>query len=190
MDILVLKLVELFEAKAFAQILRLVLMLLQEVLVVRLLKGKETDCSCGGNHWWLNGDFNRRIPTRLGAVELPLRRVSCRVCGLTHSPLQRLLKLGRCQTKTNELEKLVVETVGETGYRRGVAKLTRDCGLSLPSRTAHGWVVLTDCDEIVLPHGKMKQPMQIMPDGTAFKVVSGVTQGGEIVLLRSWAGLF
>ena len=36
----------------------------------------------------------------------------------------------------------------------------------------------------------MKQPMQIMPDGTAFKVVIGVTQSGEIVLLGSWAGLF
>ena len=114
MDILALKPVELFEAKAFAQILRLVLMLLQEVLVMRLLKGKGTDCSCGGNHWRLNGDFNRRIRTRLGAVELPFRRVSCRVCGRTHSPLLRLLKLGRYQTKTNEQEKLVVETVGET----------------------------------------------------------------------------
>ena len=36
----------------------------------------------------------------------------------------------------------------------------------------------------------MKHPMQIMSDGTAFKVVSGVTQAGEIVLLGSWAGLF
>ena len=190
LDILVLKLAELFEAKAFAQILRLVLMLLQEVLVMRLLKGKGTNCCCGGNHWRLNGDFNRRIRTRLGAVELPFRRVSCRVCGRTHSPLQRLLKLGRYQTKTNELEMLVVETVGETSYRRGVAQLSRDRGIYLPCRTAHEWVMLTGCDDIVLPHGKMKQPMQIMPDGTAFKVVSGVTQAGEIVLLGSWAGLF
>ena len=81
-----------------------------DILVMRLLKGKGTDCSCGGNHWRLNGDFNRRIRTRLGAVELPFRRVSCRVCGRTHSPLQRLLKQGRYQTKTNELKKLVVKT--------------------------------------------------------------------------------
>ena len=176
LDILVLKIAELFEAKAFAQILRLVLMLLQEVLVMRLLKGKGTDCSCGGNHWRLNGDFNRRIRTRIGAVELPFRRVSYRVCGRTHSSLLRLLKLGRCQTKTNEQEKLVVETVGETSYRWCVAQLARGRGVCLPCRTAHEWVLRTDCDEIVLPHEKMTQPVQIMPDGTAFKVVSGVTQ--------------
>ena len=128
-----------FEAKAFAQILQLALMLLQEVLVMRPLKGRGIDCRCGGNHWQFNGDFNRRIRTRIGAVELPFRCVSCRVCGLTHSPLQRPLKLGRYQTKTNELEKPVVETVGETSKRRGVAQLSRDCGLSLPSRIAHGW---------------------------------------------------
>mgnify|MGYP004670371875 CR=1 FL=1 len=43
LDILVLKLAELFEAKAFAQILLFVLMLLQEVLVMRLLMGRGID---------------------------------------------------------------------------------------------------------------------------------------------------
>ena len=48
LDILALKLSELFEAKAFAQILRLVLMLSQEVLVMRLLKGKEPTAVAAG----------------------------------------------------------------------------------------------------------------------------------------------
>lgn len=203
LDILVMKLAMLFEERCYSQILRLVLMLLQEVLVMRLLKGKGEACGCGGGHWTLNGDFMRRIRTRLGAVELPFRRVRCSSCGRAFSPIQRLLKLGRYQTKTNELEKLVVETVGETSYRRGVAQLRRDCGLELPHRTAHGWVLRTDCDEITPPAERLAHPVQLLPDGTGFKgegeggqarrgdlkALVCVTQGGELVPVGSWAGL-
>ena len=153
LDILVLKLVELFEAKAFAQILLLVLMLLQEVLVMRLLKGRGIDCRCGGNHWRLNGDFNRRIRTRLGAVELPIRRVSCRVCvradalaaptsaeaGPIPDQDQRTGEAGRRDGGRDKLP------AGRRPAVEGSLRLHAQ-----PDRPRIG--MLTGCDEIVLPH--------------------------------------
>lgn len=202
LDILVQKLSELFMQKAFVNILQLLLTLIQEVLVLRMLNGKSS-CNCGAAKWQLNGDFNRRIRTSLGDLHMSFVRMKCAACGKNFAPLQRLLKLGRYQTKTNELEKLVAETVCETSYRRGSAQLLRDRNLKLSFRTANDWILRTNCDEIVLPEEKMKQPMQIMPDGTGFKgagvngqachgdlkVVIGVTQTGEIVPMGTWAGM-
>lgn len=202
LDFFVVKLAELYEKKAFAQIIRLVLMLVQEVLVLRLIRGKGEKCSCGSGHWQLNGDFKRRIRTRLGAVELSFKRIQCSCCRTTFAPMQKLLKLGRYQTKTNELEKLVVENVSTLSYRKGVAVLCGNGGPSIPYHTAHDWMMKTDCDEIVLPEETLKEPLQILPDGTGFKgspaegkaargdlkVVIGVTREGTLVPMGSWAG--
>ena len=68
-----------------------------------------------------------------------LRRKSCSASGTTFSPLQRFIHLGRYQTKTNELEKLVVEAASETNYRRAVQELARDGKLPISFHTAHGW---------------------------------------------------
>lgn len=54
--ILVVKLSELFQSKAFVRILRLVLMLVEEILILRLLKRRGEACPCiGGLH--LSYDF-------------------------------------------------------------------------------------------------------------------------------------
>ena len=74
LDILVIKLSELFQSKAFCQILRLVLMLVEEILVLRLLKGRGAACPCGGGRWTLNGSFSRSVRTSLGTVSLPFTR--------------------------------------------------------------------------------------------------------------------
>ena len=80
-------------------------------------------------------------------------RVSCSVCGKTFSLLQRFIHLGRYQTKTNELEKLIVEAASETNYRRAVQELARDGKLPVSFHTAHGWMLRTDCDEIDISNG-------------------------------------
>ena len=71
LDILVIKLSELFHSRAFCQILRLVLMLVEEVLILRLLKGRGEGCPCGGGRWTLNGSFTRGIRTSLGPFRSP-----------------------------------------------------------------------------------------------------------------------
>ena len=131
-------------------------------------------------------------------------RVHCSCCGKSFAPLQRFIHLDRYQTKTNELEKLIVETVSETSYRRGVVQLARDGKAKIPYHTAHDWVLATDCDEIeISPQTVGSLPVQIMPDGTGFKgegkngdarkgdlkVVIGITQSGEIFPLGAKAGV-
>ena len=110
LDELVTKLADVYERKAFAE-----------------LRDR--------GHFRLNGSFERRIRTSLGEFKMPFWRVSCSGCGATFSPLQRFIHLGRYQTKTNELEKLVVEAASETHYRRAVQELARDGKLPISFHT-------------------------------------------------------
>ena len=59
LDILAGKLSDLFQSKALCRILRLVLMLVAEILILRLLKGRGVPCPCDGGHWTLNASFTR-----------------------------------------------------------------------------------------------------------------------------------
>ena len=124
LDELVTKLADVYERKAFAELLKMILQMVQEILIHRLLHGRlDTLKCCDRGHFRLNGSFERRIRTSLGEFKMPFWRVSCSACGATFSPLQRFIHLGRYQTKTNELEKLVVEAASETNYRRAVQEL-------------------------------------------------------------------
>ena len=69
LDELVFRLGELFEKKSFSELLRLILMLVQEVLLNRLFHGKDFPFKCcGKSDFKLNGGCNRRIRTSLGEV--------------------------------------------------------------------------------------------------------------------------
>jgi hypothetical protein len=52
--------------------------------------------------------------------------------------LAKCIGLERYQTKSNELEKLVIEAVSGTNYRRAVKDLERDGKLPVSFHTAHG----------------------------------------------------
>uniref|UniRef100_UPI0011CC48F5 ISH6 family transposase n=1 Tax=Victivallis vadensis TaxID=172901 RepID=UPI0011CC48F5 len=203
LDELVTKLAEVYDRKAFAELLKMILQMVQELLMYRIFHG-ETDAlkCCDSGHLRQNGSFERRIRTSLGEFKMRFWRVSCSACGKSFSPLQRFIHLGRYQTKTNELEQLIVEAASETNYRRAVQELARDGKLPVSFHTAHGWVLRTDCDEIDISRRVIgSAPIQIMPDGTGFKgegrngvarkgdltVVIGITQSGEIFPLGSWA---
>lgn len=204
LDELVVKLGDVYERKAFGELLKMILQMVQEILVYRIFHGKTDAVKCCPNgHLRLNGSFNRRIRTSLGEFKMIFWRVSCSGCGKSFSPLQRFIRLDRYQTKTNELEKLVVEAASETNYRRAVRELARDGKLPVSFHTAHGWVLRTDCDEIDISKRVVgSAPIQIMPDGTGFKgegrngearkgdlkVVIGITQSGEIFPLGARAG--
>jgi len=203
LDELVIKLSEIFEKKAFSELLKLILQLVQEVLISRIMQRKGFMNCCSEGHLRLNGGFSRRIRTSLGEFEIDFWRVRCSECDKAFVPLQRFVGLGKYQTKTNELEKLVIETVSETNYRRAVSGLARNGKLSVPFQTTHGWMLRTDCDEIEISQRVIgKMPVQIMPDGTKFKgagengearqgdlkAVIGITMRGEIFPLGTWAG--
>jgi len=205
LDELVEKLADLFARKAFPELLKMVLQLVQEVLLYRIFNGKpNAPKCCAEGHLNLNGGQDRRIRTSLGEFKMPFMRVRCSHCGKTFVPLAKFIGLERYQTKSNELEKLVIEAACETNYRRAVSELARDGKIVLPHQTVHNWMLKTDCDEIQLSKKVIgSAPIQIMPDGTGFKgegqkgaarkgdlkVVIGVTTHGEIFPLGAKAGV-
>ena len=202
-DELVMKVADAFEHKAIAELLKLILGLIQEVLLARIFAGRTLCPECSDGKLALNGGYNRNIRTSVGEFTLRFKRVKCGKCGATHVPLQKLIQFRRYQTKTNELEKLVVETVSETSYRRGVAQLSRDGKITLPYRTANEWVLKTDCDEIQVSSKVIGSfPLEVMADGTKFKgegvngkarqgdlkAVIGITRQGRVFPMGTWAG--
>ena len=205
LDELVEKLADVFERKAFAELLKMILQLVQEVLMYRIFNDKVNAMKCcSEGHLQLNGGFDRRIRTSLGEFKMNFMRVRCSHCGKTFSPLQRFIHLERYQTKTNELEKLVIEAASETNYRRAVSELARAGKLPLSFHTAHGWMLRTNCDELDISSKVIgSTPIQIMPDGTGFKgsgqygkalkgdlkVVIGISRRGDIFPLSAKAGV-
>ena len=165
LDELVVKLADVYERKAFPELLKMILQMVQEILMYRIFHGKADALKCcDSGHLRLNGSFERRIRTSLDEFKMTFWHVSCSACGKTFSPLQRFIHLGRYQTKTNELEKLIVEAASETNYRRAVQELARDGKLPVSFHTAHGWVLRTDCDEIDISKRVIgSAPIQIMP---------------------------
>ena len=203
LDELVFKLGELFEKKAFSELLEIILKLTQEVLVNRILSKKDCPFSCcGESNFKLNGGYNRRIRTSLGEVNLYWRRISCKSCNREIVILKDFLKIKHYQTKTGELEKIVVDAVSETSYRRAVKSIGEHKLIPLSHHTAHNWVMETDCDEIKLSKDVVGSlgPTQIVADGTGFKgqpvngeakkgdlkAVIGINKAGDVFPLGSW----
>ena len=110
LDELVQKVADSYEKKAFAD-------LTQEVLMKRIFNGKSNLQCCPDGHLMLNGSFDRRIRTSLGEFKMVFWQVRCSKCGKTLAPLTKFIGLERYQTKSNELEKLVVEVASGTNYR-------------------------------------------------------------------------
>lgn len=184
--------------------LKLILELIQAILLLRsqLEKASSMHC-CEAAPLVQNGSYERRIRTSLGDFKMKLHRVKCTKCGKTFSPLLRFLHLERYQTKSNELEKLVIETVAENTYRRGMKALKRDINGDVSFQTAHGWVLRTECDEIQIDeHVVGTDPLQLFADGTGYKgpgekgsaskgdlkICFGVDQEGGVISLGAWAG--
>ena len=113
LDELVRRLRELFERQAHGEILRTILLLVEEALKLKVMRQAEVPvaCDCGHARYVLNGRRKpRRIRTSLGEVGLPaLVRVKCARCGRTHTLLLRFLGVERNQTKTAELEWQAIE---------------------------------------------------------------------------------
>jgi len=202
-----------YESKAFAELLKLILSMIQEIIIGRILsKSADAPVCCEHGHLSLNGHYNRRIRTSIGDVLLHVKKVKCSECGKSFAPLLRHVNIRKYQTKSNEFEQLVVETVSETSYRRGMEQLARDGRNAPPFRTANSWTLQTDCDEIQIPvdacgvvntgnTGKDRpSSLKIFADGTGFKgegqngkarkgelkAVIGVNEEGDVIPLGTY----
>ena len=202
-----------YESKAFAELLKLILSMIQEIIIGRILsKSADAPVCCEHGHLSLNGHYSRRIRTSIGDVLLHVRKVKCSVCGRSFAPLLRHVNIRKYQTKSNEFEQLVVETVSETSYRRGMEQLVRDGRNAPPFRTANSWTLRTDCDEIQIPvdacgvvstgskETEHPSSLKIFADGTGFKgegqngkarkgelkAVIGVNEEGDVLPLGTY----
>ena len=132
----------------------------------RIFNGKSNLQCCPDGYLTLNGSFDRRIRTSLGEFKMDFWRVRCSKCGKCFTPLAKFIGLEHYQTKTHELEKLVVDAASGTNYRMAVKDLERDGKLPVSFHTAHARVMRSDCNEIkISPKTVGSAPIQIMPDG-------------------------
>jgi hypothetical protein len=203
LDELVWRLRELFEQKAHGEILRTILLLVEETLKLKVMQKAEVPitCACGHAGFALNGrQKTRRIRTSLGDVRLPgLSRAKCDRCAKTHTLLLRFLGVERHQSKTAELEQQAIEQAVADSYRRAAGKLEQATGTRMAHSTLHGWILDTKADQIDLSPDVMGSlPATVFADGTKYKgagsvrgdikAMIGITAKGEFVPLGTWTG--
>ena len=187
LDELVFRIKTVFERQAFGEILRTILLLVEETLKLKVMRKAEVPvaCECGHSGFVLNGhQRDRRIRTSLGEVSFPaLARVKCVRCDRSHTLLLRYLGIERHQTKTAELEGEAIAAAAETSYRRAAGLLGKQTGARMAHSTLHGWTLNTQADEIHLPEKAMGlRPATVFADGTAYKGVAreGKAEKGEV----------
>ena len=201
LDELVIRTKELFEKEGMAGFIGLVLSLLDEMICMRIIKGKggqkPTVC-CPGSRYELCRREKRRFRTSAGTVQIAWRRIRCVRCGKSFVPLSGFLGLERCQSKTAELERMVAEVVSEQSYRRTSRHLDLIGEIPVPKSTAHRWVMQSECDELKVDG---KAAGIIVADGTGYKrrpnreknnrgelkVVLGVDSSGTVLPIGAWS---
>jgi len=181
---LVSKIDELFNQKALVKLLSLLLGLMDELLAIRNSSGKPAkprQCQCGHCHYELKDRLKRKLETSLGTLEFAWRRLQCKHCRASWVPLREFLGLERWQSKTSELERVVMEIITEQSYRRTSRHLKLASGVQLPKSTLHRWVVQSEAGHW---ETQTDRPDVLMPDSTGYKrridKTAGQTNAGEL----------
>lgn len=184
LDELVIRTKELFDREGIAGFVSLLLELVDARLCWMLIhqpSGWRPKPCCDQPVYELHGRVSRRLRTSVGIVRLSWRRLRCRCCDRSFLPLRTFLCLRRYQSKSSELERIVTEVVSEQNYRRLSRHLALIGLIPVPKSTAHRWVTLSDCDEL-LP---TTQPLPtLLADGTGYKrrpdAAAGIDNHGEV----------
>ncbi len=204
LDELVISTRTLFAEKGIPGLLELILRLLDENLSIQLRQNtslwKPPPC-CDNPRYVFQDRPARQFRTSGGLVKINWRRLRCSRCGKTMIPLRVFLGLPAYQSKTAELEKMVIEVVSEQSYRRSSSHLKTIGHIPVPKSTSHRWVVQSDCDQIDTGTNTFDQ---LFADGTGYKmrcnqeegtsnrgelkIALGVDEQGSVTPLGSWSG--
>lgn len=202
LDELVIRVKELFETKAMAKVVGLLLTLVDEYLCWNLVHGRKgwrPESCCGEASYAFKDKLNRRFRTSVGVVEIRWWRLRCPECGRTIVPLKEFLGVAHYVSKSAEMEKMVAEVVSEQSYRRTSRHLDLIGEIPVPKSTAHRWVMQSECDELSVDG---KAVGIVVADGTGYKrrpdaeknnrgelkVVLGVGSDGTVTPVGAWSG--
>lgn len=204
LDELVIKVRELFAEKGMAQVVGLILRLVDQLQAIGHTTGQTITprtCSCGHTRYEMKDRLARQLHTSVGTVIFDWRRLACRECGKTWCPLREFLGLERWQSKSAELERIAVEVVSEQSYRRGSRHLAVAGEIPVAKSTLHRWVVDSAAAEWRAPTNPLAT---LMADGTGYKrrpdparqqdhrgdlkVLVGRTAKGQWKALGAWSG--
>ena len=208
LDELVYRMEELANEKAFPELLRTIILVVDENLrLTVMLKNRlpaKCSCTCDSPDLVLDGYMPRKIRTRLGIVDLPrITRVKCKHCGKTFVPLTLMCGLEKHQTKSNELEKLVLEQCAQESYRVATGNIREMTAARECHSTFRRWVIRTNANEIKVPEDVMGSvPGVLYADGTKckgigedghackgdIKVLLGVRNDGHVIPIGTWTG--
>ena len=204
LDELVMTIREAMDTEGLPGLLTLILRLIDEHLHVNMALKKPSALAqlqpcCKNQCLHSKGNAKRTIRTSLGEVTFGLRELRCEHCRKTQIPLRHFLKLEPHQSKTVELEQMVMEVITEQSYRRTADHFAVIGGLDLPKSTLHLWVQQSDCEEVA---SQKTQVAQIMADSTGFKrrpaseqrvtnrgeikVVLGIDDQGNVIPFGAW----
>ena len=119
--------------------------------------------------------------------------VECQGCGKKLTPILDALELARYQRSSTGLQRMAMEAVADTSYRRGAHQLDVFGEIPVPRSTMHRWAVSL---ELPVREGTGKE--FLLADGTKFKrqpgergevrIVLEAGKNGEIRVLGVWAG--
>jgi hypothetical protein len=208
LDELVYRMEELANKKAFPQLLKTIVLLVDENLRLKVMLRQplpaKCGCTCERPDLVLDGGMPRKIRTRLGVVDLPrITRMKCKHCGKTFVPLALMCGLEKHQTMSNELAKLVLEQCAQESYRVAAGNIHEMTAAKECHSTFRRWVLKTDADEIRVPEGTMEAvPGVLYADGTRcksvgadghackgdVKILLGVRNEGTVFPIGTWTG--
>ena len=161
------------------------LRVVDELLQMRRLQSPrdEAPCCphCGGRRLSVKHLEPRAMTTSIGEVKFAWRRLICSSCKKTHVPLRDFLRFSPWQSKTNELERVAVETFTEQTYRRGANHFATLGVNPVAPTTGRRWVMATQCGAC---DQKREDVEAVLADATGFKrrpdAAAGVDNAGEV----------
>ena len=206
LDELIYRMEDLANKKAFPELLRIIIMLVDENIRLKVMSKEslpaKCNCDCEHPELVLDGGMSRKIRSRLGKIELPrITRVKCKHCGKTFIPLTLMCGLEKHQTMSNELAKLVLEQCAQESYRVATGNIHEMTASKECHSTFRRWVLKSDADEIKVPENAIGSvPGVLYADGTKcksigdnghackgdVKVLLGVRNDGDVIPIGTW----
>ena len=170
LDELIYRMEDLANKKAFPELLRIIIMLVDENIRLKVMTKEslpeKCNCDCEHPDLVLNGGVPRQIRSRLGKIELPrITRVKCKHCGKTFVPLTLMCGLEKHQTMSNELAKLVLEQCAQESYRVATGNIHEMTASKESHSTFRRWVLKSDADEINVPNAPNTRCSDMSADG-------------------------